>query len=145
MLVPFKAAKFISLNSFMTKWADSVLLPVYGSSLVPSPLIIYWLVINIIMVRMCMYRPVLVSSQQRHIQKAVSESSGKPSSCQCLDSTDERVLQTMKWGLVPSWHKGDPKKTPTLLNNCRLEGMLEKPSFRTAVQRRQRCVVLADG
>ncbi|XP_064395099.1 abasic site processing protein HMCES-like isoform X2 [Halichondria panicea] len=51
----------------------------------------------------------------------------------------------MKWGLVPSWYKGEPGKFSTLLNNCRHEGMLEKPSFRTAVQKKQRCVVLADG
>ena len=85
------------------------------------------------------HRPVLLSSQHEHIQKATSETSDSP------DPSDERVLQTMKWGLIPSWHKGDPKRFPTLLNNCRFESMLEKPSFRSAIQRRQRCIVLADG
>ena len=61
------------------------------------------------------------------------------------EDTHERVIQTMKWGLVPSWHKGEPGTFPTLLNNCRSDGMMEKASFRTAIQRRQRCVVLADG
>jgi len=76
--------------------------------------------------------PVLLSSQQSHVSP---KSPGT-----------ERVLQVMKWGLVPSWHQGeDASKFPTLLNNCRFEGMLEKPSFRPAVQRRQRCVVLVDG
>ena len=51
----------------------------------------------------------------------------------------------MKWGLMPSWHKGDLGSFPTLLNNCRSDGMTEKASFRTAVQKSQRCVVLADG
>ena len=52
----------------------------------------------------------------------------------------------MKWGLVPSWHKGeDARSFPTLLNNCRYDGMFEKPSFRNAISKRQRCVVLADG
>ena len=61
------------------------------------------------------------------------------------EDTHERVIQTMKWGLVPSWHKGEPGTFPALLNNCRSDGMLEKASFRTAIQRGQRCVVLADG
>ena len=52
----------------------------------------------------------------------------------------------MKWGLIPSWHKGaDQKSFPLLLNNCRYDTMLDKPSFNGAVSRRQRCVVLAEG
>ena len=57
----------------------------------------------------------------------------------------ERVLQPMKWGLVPSWRKAEAKSPTPLLNNCRLEGILEKPSFRSAVEKRRRCVVVADG
>jgi putative SOS response-associated peptidase YedK len=51
----------------------------------------------------------------------------------------------MKWGLVPGWHNGDPKSFPALLNNCRYEGMFDKPSYRIAINNRQRCVILADG
>ena len=51
----------------------------------------------------------------------------------------------MKWGLIPSWHKGNPRSFPTLLNNCRYDGMFEKPSFRNAIAKKQRCVVLVDG
>ncbi|XP_014663165.1 PREDICTED: embryonic stem cell-specific 5-hydroxymethylcytosine-binding protein-like isoform X2 [Priapulus caudatus] len=51
----------------------------------------------------------------------------------------------MCWGLVPSWHKGDPKTVGLSLNNCRSESMLQKPSFRNPLQKGRRCVVLADG
>ena len=55
-------------------------------------------------------------------------------------------MEVMKWGLIPSWHKGtDSRSFPTLLNNCRYDGMFDKPSFRNAITKRQRCVVLADG
>eukprot|EP00731_Ephydatia_muelleri_P024721 Em0016g992a len=49
----------------------------------------------------------------------------------------------MKWGLIPHWHKA-PNDLP-LLNNCRSDGMMEKVSFKNAVQKGQRCVVIADG
>ena len=62
-----------------------------------------------------------------------------------MDLEGSRVIQTMKWGLVPGWHQGQANSFPTLLNNCRAEGMMNKSSFRNAVQRGQRCVVLADG
>ena len=78
--------------------------------------------------------PVLLSSNHSHVKKATDWEGG-----------GERVIQTMKWGLIPSWHRGDPGGFPTLLNNCRSEGMFQKASFRNAVQKGQRCVVLADG
>lgn len=82
--------------------------------------------------------PVLVSSQHAHILK-------EPTGSDSLVGSEERVLQVMKWGLLPSWHKGDASSFGTVLNNCRFEGMMDKPSFRSAIQKRQRCVVLADG
>lgn len=75
--------------------------------------------------------PVLVSSQ--HFQDEKSE------------ATDDRVLMLMKWGLVPSWHKGDPAAMAYKMNNCRSEGMLEKASFKRPFEKGQRCVILADG
>ena len=54
----------------------------------------------------------------------------------------ERVLRSMRWGLVPSWVSGsDP--LPTLFN-ARVETAFAKPSFRTAVARRH-CVIPMDG
>lgn len=62
-----------------------------------------------------------------------------------LDLITERVIQPMQWGLVPSWHKGDPKNVGYETNNCRSEGMLEKNTFKIPLEKGRRCVVLADG
>jgi putative SOS response-associated peptidase YedK len=54
----------------------------------------------------------------------------------------ERVCTNMRWGLVPHWAKdasGGAK-----LNNARIEGIAEKPSFRQAFRRR-RCLLPASG
>lgn len=58
------------------------------------------------------------------------------------DSSRERVLHAMRWGLVPSW----TKESTTLPNlfNARVETAFSKPSFRAAVARRH-CVVPMDG
>lgn len=60
-------------------------------------------------------------------------------------ASTERVIQPMQWGLIPSWHKGSPKKVSYETNNCRSESMLEKPTYKVPLQRGRRCVVLADG
>ena len=54
----------------------------------------------------------------------------------------ERHFALVRWGLIPSWVK-DPKQF-ALLINARLEGLVEKPSFRVAMKRR-RCLIPADG
>ncbi|XP_048771936.2 abasic site processing protein HMCES-like [Ostrea edulis] len=59
--------------------------------------------------------------------------------------SSERVIQPMQWGLVPSWHKGSPKKVSYETNNCRSESMMERPTYKTPLQKGRRCVVLADG
>ena len=59
--------------------------------------------------------------------------------------TTERVVQPMQWGLVPSWHKGDPKKVQFNMSNCRGESMNEKRSFKVPLGKGRRCVVLAEG
>jgi putative SOS response-associated peptidase YedK len=53
-----------------------------------------------------------------------------------------RSVVWMRWGLIPSWAK-DPSIGSRLIN-ARAETLVEKPSFRTAFQRR-RCLILADG
>ena len=54
----------------------------------------------------------------------------------------ERVLELLRWGLVPSWAK-DPA-IGHKLNNARAEGLFDKPSFRQAARRR-RCLLPASG
>jgi len=53
-----------------------------------------------------------------------------------------RVMETMRWGLIPSWVK-DPE-TQSLLINARAETIQEKPSFQSSLKSR-RCLVPADG
>ena len=54
----------------------------------------------------------------------------------------ENHPELMRWGLVPSWAK-DPKIGNRMIN-ARSETLTEKPSFRTAFERR-RCLIPADG
>jgi putative SOS response-associated peptidase YedK len=54
----------------------------------------------------------------------------------------ERVAELMRWGLLPHWARD--AKLAAKLNNARLEGIAEKPSFRQAVRRR-RCLLPASG
>ncbi|XP_065829007.1 abasic site processing protein HMCES-like [Oscarella lobularis] len=57
----------------------------------------------------------------------------------------ERVLQTMKWGLLPSWHKGHQRSFHFNTINARLDTVMEKATYRNPLKKGRRCVVLADG
>jgi len=59
-----------------------------------------------------------------------------------VDKDRTRRLGRMRWGLVPSWAT-DPSVGDRMIN-ARAESVLEKPAFRTAIERR-RCIVPADG
>jgi putative SOS response-associated peptidase YedK len=54
----------------------------------------------------------------------------------------ERVLDTLRWGLIPRWAK-DPAIGSRMIN-ARCETVAEKPSFKDAFQKR-RCLIPADG
>lgn len=54
----------------------------------------------------------------------------------------ERRLQSMRWGLIPSWAKDE--KLAARMINARIETVMEKPAFRNAVKQR-RCLIVADG
>jgi putative SOS response-associated peptidase YedK len=59
-----------------------------------------------------------------------------------VESDQVRRMGRMRWGLVPSW-ASDPGVGDKMIN-ARAETVLEKPAFRTALERR-RCIVPADG
>lgn len=57
-------------------------------------------------------------------------------------ATTHRVLEQMRWGLVPSW-ADDPRIGDRLIN-ARGESVAEKAAFKTAFRKR-RCIMPADG
>lgn len=54
-----------------------------------------------------------------------------------------RILQTMRWGLIPSWAKDRKIGASTI--NARAETIESKPAFRGAWKAGRRCLVVADG
>ncbi|KAJ7360391.1 hypothetical protein OS493_017024 [Desmophyllum pertusum] len=61
------------------------------------------------------------------------------------EGTSERVLQPMRWGLIPSWHRGDPKEFSYNMSNARSDTLLDKRSFKSPLEKGKRCVILAEG
>lgn len=61
-------------------------------------------------------------------------------------STEEkenvRVMQVIKWGLVPFWVRDTRSHKPFI--NTRVETVLEKPSFKSSLAKK-RCIIPADG
>jgi putative SOS response-associated peptidase YedK len=59
-----------------------------------------------------------------------------------LNEDDERVIQLLRWGLVPHWSK-EPTTDYSMIN-ARAETLEQKSTFKQALYKR-RCLVLADG
>ncbi len=59
-----------------------------------------------------------------------------------LAEDDERHLEVLRWGLIPSW--ADDPGIGSRMINARSETAAEKPSFRRAFKER-RCLIVADG
>ncbi len=59
-----------------------------------------------------------------------------------LESDGERIIDALRWGLVPSWAKDE--SIGNKLINARAETLAEKPSFKNAF-RSHRCIILASG
>lgn len=55
------------------------------------------------------------------------------------------VMSPMRWGLVPSWFSGEPQNFIFNTVNCRIEGCVDRKSFRGAIAAERRCVVVAEG
>jgi putative SOS response-associated peptidase YedK len=59
-----------------------------------------------------------------------------------ISGGSSRRIGVLKWGLIPSWSKQEKTSFKTI--NCRVETMLDKPSFAPLVKRR-RCLIPATG
>src|SRR3982751_3208135 len=59
-----------------------------------------------------------------------------------LTEDDERHLEMLRWGLIPSW--ADDPAIGNRMINARAETVSEKPAFRHALKAK-RCLVVADG
>jgi putative SOS response-associated peptidase YedK len=59
-----------------------------------------------------------------------------------IQKDDKRVVESMKWGLIPHWAKDD--KIGYKLINARSEGAFDKPTWRGPVKH-HRCLVPAHG
>ncbi len=59
-----------------------------------------------------------------------------------IDSSGDRRVELLRWGLVPSWAK--TRSVGARMINARSETAAEKSAFRSAFQRR-RCLVPSDG
>jgi putative SOS response-associated peptidase YedK len=57
--------------------------------------------------------------------------------------SEDVILQTMKWGLVPHWSKHEDKTLNT--TNARAEGLVEGGGMWVSIKGRKRCVVLCEG
>jgi putative SOS response-associated peptidase YedK len=60
-----------------------------------------------------------------------------------MERGGNRVLASIRWGLVPSWWKKKAKETPATFNAW-AETVAEKPMFRAAFKR-TRCIIPASG
>lgn len=59
--------------------------------------------------------------------------------------TNDDVLQSMQWGLIPSWFKdADSQSIASMTLNARIESVDEKASFKHLL-RRQECIVPSNG
>lgn len=61
-----------------------------------------------------------------------------------LDKAGQPIIQSMRWGLVPSFTKPTDRPDFWRMFNARSESISEKPSFRRLVPTK-RCVILVNG
>ena len=61
-----------------------------------------------------------------------------------IERSSKRVLEQMRWGLVPSWWNKPLKELRLATFNARAETVAEKPFFRSAFNH-TRCLIPASG
>jgi putative SOS response-associated peptidase YedK len=58
-------------------------------------------------------------------------------------SSEDLLMQTMKWGLVPHWSKHEDKTLST--SNARAENLVSEGGMWASIKGRKRCVVVCEG
>lgn len=97
------------------------------------------------------YLPVMLS--KTHFPENLNKSPTDVETAECSQDLDQSelynscdwIIRPMRWGLVPSWHTGDPSKVGYNMINARSDTILNKITFSTPLQKGRRCVVLAEG
>lgn len=85
------------------------------------------------------FTPVMISAHHIRGVKRANEDDGNLPSVQ-------HVIQPMMWGLIPPFYKGSSANGHGFkTNNCRIEDIEEKKSYKPSLVKGQRCVVLCDG
>ena len=86
---------------------------------------------------------------EKTTKKSNETTSEKATTAASTDATNQKtkyILQTMKWGLVPSWTKRDPGYGGMLKTiNCRSEGLASPGGMWSSMKGRKRCVVICQG
>ncbi|KAI0213379.1 Abasic site processing protein HMCES [Lamellibrachia satsuma] len=92
------------------------------------------------------YLPVLLA--KTHFTEDLTKSSTDVGDC-CQGSDGQYscdwIIRPMRWGLVPSWHTGDPSKVGFNMINARSDTILKKKSFSGPLEKGRRCVILVEG
>lgn len=83
-------------------------------------------------------------------QSDAKESTGSTDSLttspQDITRTTTYKMQSMKWGLIPSWTKRNPNYTTMLKTiNCRDDSLATPGGMWSSMKARKRCIVLAQG
>lgn len=78
---------------------------------------------------------------------AIEESSGgAPAQAAAAKESPRYRLQSMKWGLIPSWTKRSPNYASMLKTiNCRSDSLSGSGGMWSSMKGRKRCIVVADG
>jgi len=82
------------------------------------------------------FTPVIIS--EHHVKGTKRQNSGE-------ENPPKHIIQPMMWGLIPPFYKGPSPNHGFKTNNCRIEGIEEKASYKPSLLKGQRCVVLCDG
>ncbi|XP_043285755.1 abasic site processing protein HMCES [Venturia canescens] len=62
-----------------------------------------------------------------------------------FSEASERLLCPMMWGMIPPWHKGEPRKHTASSHNARLEGLSDSKLYGKPLNQGKRCAIVING